>query len=117
MSWHTCRMSAMVEWNGNRLVQGRLRSGMTQDGLARAVGTSVTNISRWERSKNRPGAAMVLALALILGMEPESLFQADDEGEAETDDGESDSLSIDAFLSRRINTLLRQRLGRLEESA
>jgi transcriptional regulator with XRE-family HTH domain len=107
----------MVQWNGNRLVQGRLRSGMTQDVLARAVGTSVTNISRWERGRNRPGAAMVLTLALTLGIEPESLFQADDESEAEKDDGESDSLTIDEFLARRIDMLLRQRLGRLEESA
>jgi len=101
----------MVKWNGNRLVQARLHNGLTQDGLARAAGTSVTNISRWERGKNRPGAAMVLALALILSVEPESLFQADDEVEAEKDDDEADSLSIDRFLARRIDALLRQRLS------
>jgi transcriptional regulator with XRE-family HTH domain len=102
----------MVEWNGNRLVQARLRSGMTQDALARAVKTSVTNISRWERSRNRPGAAMVLTLALALGVAPESLFQSDDESEGEKDDAESDSLSVDEFLARRIDVLLRQRLER-----
>jgi transcriptional regulator with XRE-family HTH domain len=102
----------MVEWNGSRLVEARLRSGLTQDGLARAAKTSVTNISRWERSKNRPSASMVLALALILSVEPASLFQADDESE-EQDDAESDSLSIDEFLARRIDALLRQRLDEL----
>jgi len=99
----------MVDWNGKRLLEARLRRGMTQDDLARAVRTSVTNVSRWERSKNQPGASRVLMLALALDVEPESFFQADDEDEK--DDADADRLSIDAFLARRIDALLRQRLG------
>jgi len=101
----------MVEWNGKRLLEARLRRGMTQDDLARAVRTSVTNISRWERSKNRPGASRVLALALTLDIGPESFFQADDEDEVDAD---PDRLSIDEFLARRIDALLRQRLNKGE---
>src|SRR5262245_39894661 len=101
----------MVEWNGKRLLEARLRRGMTQDDLARAVRTSVTNISRWERSKNRPGASRVLALALTLDVGPELFFQADDEDEVDAD---PDRLSIDEFLARRIDALLRQRLNKGE---
>jgi hypothetical protein len=53
---------------------------------------------------------MVLTLALALGVAPESLFQSDDESDGEKDDAESDSLSVDEFLARRIDLLLRQRL-------
>jgi transcriptional regulator with XRE-family HTH domain len=70
-------MTMVTIWNGQNLQQARLRVGLTQEGLARAIETSVTNISRWERGRNGPSAPNVFALARILGVEPEWFFQED----------------------------------------
>lgn len=80
-------MTATKTWSGDRLKRFRLRKGWSQDELARAVPTSVTNVSRYERNKNKPGANMVARLAHALEIDEGELFsngsEPDEEDESE----------------------------------
>jgi transcriptional regulator with XRE-family HTH domain len=86
-----CRaiMSAMKGFSGRRLLQARLRAGLTQAELAhrlRLQGYRVDTsaISRWERGAHVPSADILPGLALATRHEIADFF-GDDEGEEEED--------------------------------
>lgn len=56
---------------------------MSQDALARAVGTSQRNIVRWEGGHHRPGAGFLAAIARATG-QPLEFFYSDDPEEEES---------------------------------
>lgn len=80
-------------WSGARLKQLRLRKGWSQEEFARAADTSVTNISRYERDRVKPGANMVARLAHALGTEEGELY----EDAASDDDEEAASMGSHLF--------------------
>lgn len=41
-------------WTGNRVKALRKRLGITQEGLARAIGTTAPIVSRWETGRCQP---------------------------------------------------------------
>lgn len=96
------------QWNGKQLRQARLRRGLTQEQLARAAGTTLRNIPRWEGSQNRPSAGMVQSLAEVLGVDSAAFFRGDEE---EEHDEEADSLSLDELVRQRVDVLVRQALA------
>ena len=48
--------------------------GLTQEQVARAIGTSVTNISHWENGLKVPRPEWLTALAKLYGVEVGNLF-------------------------------------------
>lgn len=60
-------MTAATKGLGSRIRDARLRVGMTQAQLARAVGTSERNIFRWEHEKNSPRLKYLSAIAVATG--------------------------------------------------
>lgn len=54
----------------HRLIERRLLAGMSQAGLADAVQTHQTHISRIEAGSHRPGNEMVTRIAKALGVDP-----------------------------------------------
>jgi transcriptional regulator with XRE-family HTH domain len=78
---------------GARLRAARLRGGMTQAQLARAVGTSERNIFRWEHGKNSPRLKYLSAIAAATGETVDHFLSADGDGDGTgggDDDGEAD---------------------------
>lgn len=59
----------------------REKRGLTQEDLAKAVGTDWSQISRYERGVNLPAAEKVVALARVLRVTPDSLLIGDKKGE------------------------------------
>jgi len=55
-----------VSFNAARLKKARTAAGLTQEQLARLVGTTSRNIGRWENGEHtpRPGTVAELAAAL-----------------------------------------------------
>jgi transcriptional regulator with XRE-family HTH domain len=52
----------------------RTMDGYTQEDVARAIGTSVTNISHWETGLKVPRPEWLTALAKLYGVEVGNLF-------------------------------------------
>ena len=50
---------------GERIKEGRKKSGLDQKGLAEVMGVGVGTISRWERETTRPSHAEMVLLALL----------------------------------------------------
>lgn len=63
---------------GDRLRQLRERQGLTQEDLARAVGTNTGTVSRWERGLGNPQAAQLVQLAETLGASVDYLLRGTD---------------------------------------
>jgi transcriptional regulator with XRE-family HTH domain len=63
---------------GERLRQLRERHGLTQEDLARAVGTNTGTVSRWERGLGNPQAAQLVQLAETLGATVDYLLRGTD---------------------------------------
>lgn len=51
----------------DRIKQARIKKGLSQSDLAKAIGVHVTNISRYERGENRPTSDVLTKLANALG--------------------------------------------------
>lgn len=49
--------------SGDKIRQARLRAGMTQTELARAINVSERNVVRWETGRNQPRPDYVFAIA------------------------------------------------------
>lgn len=55
---------------GRRIAQARLRKGLTQERLARALDASAQTVSRWERDAFAPDENYLPKLATLLGVTP-----------------------------------------------
>lgn len=63
-----------LESFAKNLRAARLEAGLTQEGLALAVGTDLSNVSRYENADREPGVRMVVRLASALNVSPGRLF-------------------------------------------
>lgn len=66
---------------GKRLREIRERRGMTQEDVARAIGTDWMRISRYERGLHLPTADKIVSLARVLRVTTDALLLGDPEGE------------------------------------
>ena len=57
-----------------RLRALRLKSGLSQEALARQLGVSAQSVSNWENAANWPEAALILPLARQLGVSADELL-------------------------------------------
>ena len=55
----------LVQSLGVRLGMFRKRKGLTQGEVARAIGSDLCSVSRWERGERTPGAEVLARLALV----------------------------------------------------
>jgi transcriptional regulator with XRE-family HTH domain len=85
-------MATAHQVSGPKIREARLRAGLTQAQLARAVSTSERNIVRWENAQNAPRMEAVAAIAEATGRDLEDFLVADS---SEADDEETD---LAAFL-------------------
>lgn len=74
--------------NPSRIREARLKANLSQDGLARAVGTSQRNIVRWEKGHNVPRSEFLAAIAKATGQNIEFFLREDDD----TDDDQRVSM-------------------------
>lgn len=89
---------------GERIRQARLKAGMTQVQLARAINTSERNVVRWESGRNAPRVEHLVAIAKATDHDT-SFFLEDDE----SDDEEADPpMSLDEFLERRVRRIMEE---------
>ena len=80
---------------GERLKEARRAKGLTQVGLAHALNSDPTHISRWERGKIQPSHESLEALANALERAPSWLLDYDDSSVDEPTAGRE--LTIDAI--------------------
>lgn len=62
----------------NRIAEFRNTRGITQDGLAKALGISRTYLSEVENGKRNMGGNLLLLTARIIGAKVEDIFFIDD---------------------------------------
>jgi len=62
-----------VPCGGAAIRHGRERFGWSQDDLARRIGVSRSTVASWETDHLRPSASRVAELAMLLGIQPESI--------------------------------------------
>ena len=65
---------------GERVREWRRRRFLTQQGLADKLGVSYMTVQRWELGQSLPRAAHQQRLMEALGLTPDELFAALDEG-------------------------------------
>ena len=92
----------------DRIRIARARKGLTQEQLAAAVGTSRRHIIRWEHAERPTQPSGSYQIKLAEALDDPGLF--DRNGEADDDDEEADSLSLDALLRRRVDQMIRERI-------
>lgn len=93
--------------NPSRIRQARLNAGLSQDGLARAAGTSTRNVARWESGRHTPRPEFVAAIAEATGRELTFFF---------TEEG-SDEEEDEAALAVDLLNLMRRVVNRQETAA
>ncbi len=59
---------------GGRVRQQRIRMGMSQEKLGKALGISFQQIQKYEKGTNRIGASRLSQIAAALGISPAALF-------------------------------------------
>jgi transcriptional regulator with XRE-family HTH domain len=69
-----------MAFSGARLAAARLAAGMTQEQLARSIGSDQTRVSEWERGLFSPRPEQVPALAAAVGVNPLQLLDIQPEG-------------------------------------
>ena len=67
-------ISAMRRIVGRNIKHYRESLGVSQERLARSVGSSVSTVSKWEQGQTVPSSEYVLALCKIFGCSPRDLF-------------------------------------------
>lgn len=67
--------------NVTRMAELRAGSGLSQEAIARVLGISVGQVSRWENGKSTPHPANKRKLAKLLNVSPDEL-EFDQEGSA-----------------------------------
>lgn len=70
---------------GERVLWARKQKGLSQDGLAAAIGTTRQVIIGWEKDRHVPGAHSRQRLSGALGQEPK-FFMNGDKGDDEEGD-------------------------------
>lgn len=63
-----------MDFSGERLIQARTRLNLSQEALAKAVGTTARSISRWEHDRTIPQQHSLERLCFALQSTPEALF-------------------------------------------
>lgn len=96
-----------VNVNGKQIVAARLAARMSQAQLARTIGSTEKNISRWENGQNQPRLSSVAAIASATGHDIDFFLSGSTEGE---DDEEAAALTLDDYLRLRVRELLRAEL-------
>lgn len=79
-------MGAVKTLQPRKILQARLRRGFTQEDVAfhlrtRGVAASGKQVHRWERGSHAPRAAVIPALAEVLGVTIDQLYGDDDDEE------------------------------------
>lgn len=59
---------------GSRIAALRKQKGVTQEEMARVIGTSAQAISKWERGKNYPDIELLPAIASYFHISIDSFF-------------------------------------------
>jgi len=101
-------MPTATRVNGSKIREARLAVGMSQAQLARRIGTTEKNVSRWENTKNQPRLASVAEIAQATGHDidfflTESSEDDDEESEQPLTPAEMDLyLALHARLQRSI---------------
>ena len=62
---------------GEKLKEARVRSGMTQDTVAKQIGVSRQSLSNWENDRTYPDLASVLKLSDLYGLSLDDLLRED----------------------------------------
>ena len=78
----------------DRIKQARVKKGLSQGQLAKAIGVHVTNISRYERGENRPTSEVLTRLANELDVTSDYLM------DGSMDDKAQESISDKELLSQ-----------------
>jgi transcriptional regulator with XRE-family HTH domain len=105
-------MTKATRVNGSKIRKARLASGMSQAQLARKIGSTEKNISRWENTQNQPRLESVAAIAQATGRDIDFFLTAS----AEDDDEESAPLTsseMDLYLT--LHARLQRSLQRVRE--
>ena len=66
----------MTENMGKQIRAGRVRSSLTQEKLAEALGVTPQAVSKWERGESLPDIALLPALSAALGLTLDELFES-----------------------------------------
>jgi HTH-type transcriptional regulator, cell division transcriptional repressor len=69
-----------MSFSGAKLAAARLAAGMTQEQLARSIGSDQTRVSEWERGLFSPRPEQVPALAVAVGVKSLELLDIQAEG-------------------------------------
>lgn len=90
--------------NPKRILEARLRAGLTQDEVAyrlrqRGHKANGRSIRRWESGQHAPHANIVPNLAAVLGVEIEKLYERSESG----DDDEEEAAALRRFAHRAID--------------
>ncbi|MGY3750074.1 helix-turn-helix domain-containing protein [Vagococcus acidifermentans] len=64
---------------GSKLKESRLKSDMTQEQVAEAIGVSRQSISNWENEKNYPDIISVIQLSELYGVSLDVLLKGDEQ--------------------------------------
>lgn len=74
-------MAGNLRFRGDRLRALRTGRELSQAQLGSAIGAHVTSISDWERGDNQPSPRHVLALAGEFGVQVETFYEPDEQGD------------------------------------
>jgi transcriptional regulator with XRE-family HTH domain len=85
-----------------RIREARLRAGLTQEALAREIGTRAMSISDWERGTRTPKAVHVAAIASVLEVSADWLIHGSETkfGEHVVRDDASTPPAVEAYIKR-----------------
>lgn len=103
-------MASLARIDGTKIRQARLKAGLTQNQLARAVNTTERNIVRWETSANQPRVSSVMAIAEATGTRVDYFLTPN--GDDEDEESDLSRLTLDEFLRMRANQMVREALSK-----
>jgi transcriptional regulator with XRE-family HTH domain len=101
-----------VPVNPKRIKDARLAKNMTQDALARAIETGVSNVARWEAGKHSPRVEFVAAIAEATDKPMEFFFGSEEEDGSDEDDEEAAAM---ADLAESLQRILKAELKRVRK--
>lgn len=89
---------------GKRIAMRRKELGLTQDGLASALGISPQAVSKWENDQTCPDLSILPALAKLLGMTTDALLGVEWETEEAVEDSvaSSEGSNVEANTQERL---------------